>query len=396
MYHTDLISLIPRTALKRGIQILKERLPASQQSTKVLLEPVYARLPVSHPRGHFANRIKVSNRWYSTFAHEFKNVSRDVVPRVSRGPVRAGIAAHTAHTPFASALRPKLVGGVMSRSAGGYSLGGSARYFSHTPAAPAQVLSQVSAAMRAFTVNGKGQMDHYRRTNGTNDRIGVRAQLASALTQDNAPGAYIDFYLSPTLTCLSPLNSKATSLENSGFLESLGADFGAMLGGLTAVYADIRRLSQLGDLPITLAGPAGDILRVHFRGCDKDFVEGLCDEFGIKRGVVHEDEQFAFSVLAPGQSHPRASWRDMLTDEPPESSTYSEDGFEDEDSEIHPISGSESGGGSDYFFELEPGVVVGTPDAYSSSVGTPEQSFDGLEGIHRFLAECDEYRFGRN
>lgn len=279
----------------------------------------------------------------------------------------------------------------MPRSAGGYSIGGSARFFSHTPTAPAQVLSQVSAAMRAFAVNGKGQLDHQRRN--TNGRIGVRAQLASALTQENAPGAYIDFYLSPTFTCLSPLNSRATSLENSGFMESLGADFGAMLGGLTAVYADIKRLSQLGDLPITLAGPAGDILRVHFKGCDKDFVEGLCDEFEVRRGVVHEDEQFAFSVLAPGQSHPRASWRDMLTDEPPDSSTYSEDGFEDEEESIHPISGSESGGASDYFCDLEPGVMIGTPDAYST--GTPEQSFDGLEGIHRFLEECDEYRFGR-
>jgi hypothetical protein len=249
--------------------------------------------------------------------------------------------------------------------------------------------------MRAFAVNGKGQMDHYRK-NGTNGRIGVRAQLASALTQDNAPGAYIDFYLSPTLTCLSPLNSKATSLENPGFIDNLGADFDAMLGGLTAIYADIKRLSQLGDLPITLAGPAGDILRVRFRGCDKHFVESLCDDFGIRQGIVHEDDQFAFGALAPGQSHPRASWRDMLSDKSPESSTYSEDGFGDEDSEIRPISGSESGGASDYFFELEPGVVIGTPDAYmyASSMGSPEQTFGGLEGIHRFLEECDEYRLG--
>lgn len=376
-----------RTAVKRGIQLLKERLPATQQSTRAL-EPVYARLPNSHPHGHYATRIKVANRWYSTFVHELKTAGRDGVPRISKAPVRSGIAAHSTSTPFASALRPKLVGGVMSRSAGGYSLGGSARYFSHTPAAPAQVLSQVSAAMRAFAVNGKGQMDHYRRTNGGNGRSGVRAHLASALTQENAPGAYVDFYLSPTLTCLSPLNSRDTSLETPGFIENLGADFGAMLGGLTAVYADIKRLSQIGDLPITLAGPAGDILRVHFRGCDKDYVESLCDDFGVRRGVVHEDERFAFSVLAPGYS----SWRGMLTDEPPGSSTYSEDGFEDE---INPISCSESGGGSDYFFELEPGVILGTPDAYSST-GTPEQSYDGLEGIHRFLEECDEYRLGRS
>lgn len=266
----------------------------------------------------------------------------------------------------------------MSRSAGGYSLGGSARFFSHTPAAPAQVLSQVSAAMRAFVLNGKSQLDRHR---PSNTRISVRAQLAAAMVSQDAPGAYVDFYLSPTFTCISALNGR--TLEASGFMESLGADFGAMMGGLTAVYADVKRLSQLGDLPITLAGSTGDVLRVHFRGCDKGFVEGLCDEVGVRRGVVHEDERFALEGLVM-----EGSWREMLTDEPPGSSTYSEDGFDDE---IAPISGSESGG-SDYFYDdLEPGVVVGTPDAFSGSEG----GYGGLEGIHRFLEECDEYRFGR-
>lgn len=51
----------------------------------------------------------------------------------------------TSRAPFASTLRPNLTGGAFPRTAGGYSLGGGraggARYFSHTPTAPAQVIN---------------------------------------------------------------------------------------------------------------------------------------------------------------------------------------------------------------------------------------------------------------
>jgi len=249
--------------------------------------------------------------------------------------------------------------------------------------------------------SGKGQMDSYRRHDGKSGRIGVRAQLAASLAQENAPGAYIDFDLSPTFTSLTPLNRNKPSLEDPEFLQGLAADFGAMLGSVTAIYGDIQKLSALGDLPIALVGPKSDVLRVHFHGCDSDFVEKLCQEVGITRGVVHEDERFAFTMLATGVV---PSWREMMTNSSPLSSTYSEDGFEstysDEEVIRSKISGSLSSHESDYFAPPSPYysdsevILVGSSEGLSSTGSERSGGYDGLEGIHRFLSECDDYRLG--
>lgn len=262
----------------------------------------------------------------------------------------------------------------MPRSAGGYSIGGSARFFSHTPAAPAQVISQVTAAMRVLAT--KGKMEHLRR--GTNGRAAVRAQLAASLVDESAPGAYVDFSLSPTLTCLSPLNSQSKTLGDEGFLQSLGADFGSMLGALAAVYSDIKKLSQCGDLPITRVGSTGDVLRVHFRGHSGKQVEAICNDIGIKTGVVHEDERFAFNLLAPEPGLYGVSLEGSRSVTP----AHSED-----DLDCH--SDSESCGLSDYF-DIDQDVSFGTPTPeggsvrYDGSVG----EYDGLETIHEFLENC--------
>ena len=288
----------------------------------------------------------------------------------------------------------------MPRTTSGYSLGGvGARYFSHSPAAPAQVMSQVSAAMRAFVYSGKGQMDSHRWRHG--GKLGVRAQLAASMALENAPGAYVDFDLSPTITCISPLGrSSRCSLENGEFLEDLSTDLGAMVGALVAINADIRRLSALGDLPVSLAGLNGHILRVHFRGCEKDTVERLCDEVGVKSGVVHEDERFAFAFLAPSLARAGAAdWRDMMSNSSLLSSTYSEDGFLDVGlpspslSDLPSrISGSDSLGEDDYFEPAHRPVMVNSPNPGYHSGTNSSADYSGLEGIHRFLAECGEYR----
>jgi hypothetical protein len=108
----------------------------------------------------------------------------------------------TTRAPFASTLRPNLTGGTLSRTSGGYSLGGGrtngARYFSHTPAAPAQVVNNVSAAVRAFWVSGqKAQFDgitpagekRYRSITSLQEETGRKMQSVSK----NAPGSFIDF-----------------------------------------------------------------------------------------------------------------------------------------------------------------------------------------------------------
>ncbi|PUU76698.1 hypothetical protein B9Z19DRAFT_1129316 [Tuber borchii] len=373
-----------RTAVKKGISVLKERIPTvnAQQNSRVL-EPIYARVPTQSSRLPYGQRVKVAQRWYSTSVNNVLCEAgiKDFAPKVAKGPVRHAVGRLTTRTPFASTLRPNLVGGAFPRSSGGYSLGGSARYFSHTPTAPAQVISQVVAAMRVLATKGKMEGLNY----GTNGRAAVRAQLAAKLADENAPGSHVDFYLSPTLTCLSPLNARQNSLEDEGFMEGLGADFGAMLGGLTAIYSDIKKLSQRGDLPITLAGPAGDIIRVHFKGRSGADVEAICNELGIRRGVVFEEERFAIGLLAPECGEPPGSWKDMMSESPPASSTYSEDGFDET------LSEAESYGASDYF-DIDADVSFGTLTPEGSSVGP----YDGPEDVYRFLENFVEYRSGHN
>ncbi|RPA99328.1 hypothetical protein L873DRAFT_1684246 [Choiromyces venosus 120613-1] len=372
-----------RAAIKKGISVLKERIPtANAQQTSRALEPVYARVPTQNSRLPYGQRVKVAQRWYSTTSINNALCEagfKDVAPKVAKSPVRHAVGRLTTTTPFASTLRPKLVGGAFPRSSGGYSLGGSARFFSHTPTAPAQVISQVVAAMRVLAAKGKMEGLNY----GTNGRAAVRAQLAAKLVDENAPGAHVDFYLSPTLTCLSPLNARQNSLGDEEFMESLGADFGAMLGGLTAIYSDIKKLSQRGALPITLAGPASDIIRVHFRGRSGQDVEAICNELGIRRGVVYEEERFAIGLLAPEYGEPPGSWKDMMSDSPPASSTYSEDGFDET------LSEAESYGASDYF-DIDADVSFGTPTPDGSSVGAN----DDPEEIYRFLENFVEHRSG--
>lgn len=368
-----------RAVVQRGITVLKSRFAAPQTVGQVL-EPVYAKVP-HNAHLHPAIRQRISGRWYSTSAKNILRFAGEVAPRATRQPaVRAAVAGRLA-TPFASTLRPTLTGGAIPRSTMGYSLGGGARFFSHSPAAPAQVFSQVSHAMRAFVNSGKGNCLRQNRKMGP---VSVRAQLAASLAQQDAPGAYIDFDLSPTMTCISPLSVAHRSLGNVEFLENLTADFDAMMATLIAVNADIRSLSTLGDLPVSLVGPAGSILRVHFRGCDGDFVETLCGEVGVKRGIVHEDERFTFGMLAPGS----VTWEEMMSDSLPLSSTYSEDGFEDEIKSR--ITGSESVDDMDYYFDpADRPVMLASPGLLSSN---SSGDYGGLVGIYRFLGECDEYR----
>jgi len=308
--------------------------------------------------------------------------------------------------PFASSLRPNLTGGAFPRTAGGYSLGGSraggARYFSHTPAAPAQVVNNVSAAVRAFWLSGqKAQFDgmtptgekRYRSVTTLQDNAGKKMRSVSR----NAPGSYIDFTVNPTVTALSPLGAmfpygspmetSAPNLNTEGFLDVLSVDFSRALKDLAATMNDLKRLSTLGDLPITLEQKS--ILRIRFPGCDADTVERLCDEVGVQRGIIYQDEDFDESVganvalifpFAPSSEHTLSS---------PGGSLRSQNGhdFEEVDEIVENpwMDGYESMDDaseheSDYFTKPSEHQI-------SSSSG-----YEGLEGIYRFIEECDNVR----
>tara|TARA_R110002003_G_scaffold32_8_gene1964 strand:+ start:2423 stop:3580 length:1158 start_codon:yes stop_codon:yes gene_type:complete len=336
------------------------------------------------------------------------------------------VIAQSGRAPFASTLRPNLTGGTLGRTAGGYGWGsgraGGARYFSHGPAAPAQVINNVSQAVRAFLLGGqKAQFD------GVNPHTGEKRFKTVSALQDQVnrtlnkvpkatPGSYITFNINPTVTALTPLKAvkgfasfsqEKDSLNNEGLLDVLSVDFSRAVKELAAVLKDLQRLSELGDLPISYERST---LKVYFPGCDAESVETLCDDLGVSRGVVHQDEDFDAFVgtdiallfpFAPSQTpsecsffdkpvqgrhivHPVIDWQHMLTPSSVSSeaySTHSEHSFDDLadfTEEPNPwLSSSPSGYES-----------LHTSEAEDMDMHTPME-YQGIEGMYRFMAQCE-------
>ena len=297
---------------------------------------------------------------------------------------------------------------------------GGARYFSHGPASQAQVVQNVSQAVRAFFISGqKAQFD------GHSNSGAKRYKAVSALQEETGrkmrslpkatPGSRLEFAINPTITALTPLNTivgysmsehvQADHLNTEGLLDVLSVDFSRALKDLAAVLNDLKRLSALGDLPITYEGSS---LRVHFPGCDADTVERLCDELNVGRGLVIQDPAFdSFAGTEIALLFPFAPSEDVseeecesLFDEPPTKylakkhvvsidglftpaspaySTQSDSGLEDviaEDSWLSSPSGYES---------------VRSGSDYESNKHDPLE-YQGFEGIYRFIEELDSVR----
>jgi hypothetical protein len=303
----------------------------------------------------------------------------------------------------------------MPRTAGGYGMGGgSARYFSHTPAAPAQVVQNVSQAMRAFFLSG--QRIRYDGLGPNGER---RYRAVSTVEDDamhklasiprSAPGSFIDFQLSPTITALSPLaaaiscasgisgfkaeaTSSKPSLNTEGFLDVLSADFGRALQDLTAVFADLRRLSVLGDLPVSLEG--SNMIRIKFPGVDSSTLERICDDIGIERGVLGQDADFDVSAgVAMALKFPFAPESTKTLTSPGGSARClqgREKDFdslsEDSDSLVREAFAYDLVGDNPWVSDPESYVSISPP---MSSGERCSGDFEGLEGIYRFLEECD-------
>lgn len=257
-------------------------------------------------------------------------------------------------------------------------------------------------------------------------------------------GTNLEFQLSPTITALSTTMfpqsvTNELTLANPDILVNLSEDFAHALKDFSAVLTDLRSLSALGALPITLSTtPLGPVLTCRFPGCDAESVTHLCDEVGIERGIVREDEAWQrdrdsemalLFPFAPGVevqvssddeamlfggellSDPSdgSNWRQMVS--PPRSvtsilSAASNDEVFDklterrslvdperrDNNHIHSaISGYGGLCGSDF----------ASSDAYLRSQNgfLPRESslngsaaFEGLEGIYRFLRECEDAR----
>jgi hypothetical protein len=329
--------------------------------------------------------------------------------------------------PFASTLRPNLTGGTLGRTAGGYGWGsgraGGARYFSHGPAAPAQVINNVSQAVRAFLVGGhKAQFD------GVDQRTGEKRFKCVSALQDKVtrtfnkvpkatPGSYISFNINPTVTALTPLKAvkgfsaslrEQDSLKSEGLLDILSVDFSRAVKELSAVLKDLQRLSELGDLPLSYEHST---LKVHFPGCDAESVETICHDLEVQRGVVHQDEDFDdfvgtdIALLFPFASsrtpsecsfydkpvkarqhvQPVIDWQHMLSPSSIGSgaySTHSENSFDDL---------------ADFAEEPNPWLSLSSPSGYESLHTSEAEEIDmhspleyqGVEGMYRFMAHCE-------
>jgi len=379
------------------------------------LEPIFARNSPRHAIHPVARLRQSQRRWYTTY----RTINTALQRFTGTGPAnavkysRAGfptsatasaVSRLTTRAPFASTLRPNLTGGTLSRTSGGYSLGGGrangARYFSHTPAAPAQVINNVSVAVRTFWLSGqKAQFDgltptgekKYRSITSLQDETGRKMRSVSK----NAPGSFIDFSINPTVTALSPLGAafpfgstmeqSAPNLNTEGFLDGLSVDFSRAVKDLAATMNDLKRLSSLGDLAVTLEGKS--IVRVRFPDCDAETLERLCDEVGVQRGIIYQDPDFdgtagfQMALMFPFAStseHTLSSPGGSLRSQTGHDYEEVEEIVENPWFEGYQTMEEASESGSAYFTK---------PSGHPNS-----SDYEGLEGIHRFLEQCDRFK----
>ena len=441
-----------RFAIERGTRFIKGAQRAAQ-AVETQAEPAYARV-IRQPFKRLAAIKQSQSRWYSTkqainnsvrhYSSQAKAASRNAY---ASSCTAAALGRASTRAPFASQLRPNLTGGTLSRTAGGYGLGGGrvggVRHFSHSPAAPAQVVNNVSQAVRAFWLSGtKARYD------GFNERTGEKRYRAVSEVQDEArhkmsvaniqaKGSFIDFKVSPTITAIGPLaniprstmkcDCETETLNNATLMSNLAIDFARALKDLAAIMNDLKHLSTLGDLPISLED--SHTLRVRFPGCDIDTVEALCRELNIRRGIVGQDEDFDVAngtdmallfPFAPSKTpselmfdiaeikarpakrakRDHVDWKDMLSQTAAPSPGYSRRSATSDEHDIEVVDElvdnpwSPSGYSSLHASEAQDDDVARyfEPQYQETRSRTPQNQaagYEGLEGIYRFLEECD-------
>lgn len=368
---------------------------------------------------------------------------RSTLDRVAfhKSNISRAFAQFHGRAPFAHTLRPNLTGGTLPRTASGYaSLGagriGGQRFFSHAPVSHAQVVQNVSQAMRAFWLSGqRARFDGY----GSNGKWSYRpvSPLQDSASKKMAalicvmPGSFIDFHVSPTITALSPLalaaaaapsfafeaqhGTSSATLNTEGFLEVLSDDFARQSMDLKAVMNDLQKLAALGDLPIMLEN--SNTLRVRFPGLDAETLERLCDDVGIHRGIIRQEPNFDYHYTPMSLRLPYAPVAegapDTLTSPggSMESHLYSlsspdtdEMAFDECQSQNAWLSTPSPHDESELeeYESLSPPhpLQAGIEDGYDSmlshhfhTAAEPLlEDYEGLTGIYRLITECDQLR----
>ncbi|KAL2131156.1 hypothetical protein VTI74DRAFT_5467 [Chaetomium olivicolor] len=423
---------------RMATKMLRSKLSAATRPLNAAeLQPIAvrtgsARQPV-HPAAWLRQQKRVGGaKWFSTATvRRFISTGGHTTPgskpgfrfdrsKLPTSTISRAVNQLTGRAPFASTLRPNLTGGTLGRTAGGYGIPGSGRiggvrHFSHTPAAPAQVVQNVTQAMRAFWLSGqRARFDgvgpngdkRYRAVSAMQEEARVRMEKAMMFRRP-APGAFVDFNISPTVTALSPLGAAmvpfgsveeqvaaagAATLNAEGFLDVLSVDFARALKDLAAIMTDLQSLAGLGDLPIVLE--KNNIIRVRFPGMDAETVERLCDDVGIKRGVVGQDPDFnASAAVEVALRFPFApdGGDDTITSPGGSVRSRGSESTSDDVEEVFMVQAFEENPWQ--FSGSEPeGYESMSPPVMSSSGEHCSDDFEGLEGIYRFLEECDRAR----
>jgi len=184
----------------------------------------------------------------------------------------------------------------------------------------------------------------------------------------------------------------AASLNAEGFLDVLSVDFARALKDLAAVMTDLQSLAGLGDLPVLLE--KNNVLRVRFPGMDAETVERLCDDVGVKRGVVGQDPDFdASPAVDVALRFPFAPDAGVDTVSSPGGSLRSRGSASSSDLDEAFIIDEFEENPWQFSSDSEPeGYGSLSPPITSSSGEHCSDSFEGLEGVHRFLEECDRAR----
>ncbi|PGH30470.1 hypothetical protein GX50_06761 [[Emmonsia] crescens] len=423
---------VARFAFEKATRAVKARVTEPVEPTRLAYQPIYARLSHRQPINRIAAIRQTQSRYYSSA----RTTTRSVTRAFQASKISAAVSRITTRTPFASTLRPNLTGGTLCRTAGGYALGagrlGGARYFSNGPACPAQVVQNVSAGVRAFWFSGQRA-----RFDGIDQQTGRKQYRAVTALQDeagrkmqgiprNAPGSYIDFRLSPTITAFARLASlqkssvadaaEPVNLNTDNLMDFLSLDFARALKDLAAVLNDLKRLATLGDLPLSLHDQS--TLRVRFPGCDVESVEHLCDEVGVQRGVIRQDEDFEarngtemallfpfapshvgsaselFPAAVYGHKSPdMLNWRHMMSSEElmePSPGTTGQDYHFVGSDEHNPWASARMSSGYSSMNISELGDRAFFPDLAETATPTANFShYGGFQGIYKFIEECD-------
>lgn len=302
--------------------------------------------------------------------------------------------------------------------------------FSSMPGSQAQVINNVSAGVRAFWLGGqRAQFDGVDSLTGEKRfvAVGTRQEsvtrkMMAARSEKDVRGTSLEFCVAPNLASFGKSKEDTVDMGLEYAISPLATDFARSLGALAAVHRDLKRLSSLGNLPVTESRSGW--LSVRFPGCDARTVENLCDELGIYRGLVREDaawqeeqaQDVKMALLFPtapsdgDAEDDEAYFYPTQTPSPPRHASL-EDLSYTADETLSPLESLNGSGGPPHSFEhvsaprsevswqpnpwVDEVQSVSDHDEVIHDSGGPSKSIakaggvQDLNSIYNFLAECD-------